>query len=83
MSEQAHCATCICFRRAPVQGDHGKHGKGPGSVSWAEHVEAWASYASRYGTSQSATRIAERCGFSYSELVTYLGHAPLTWRAVP
>jgi len=83
MSEQTHCATCICFRRAPVQRDHGERGKGPGSVSWAEHVEAWASYASRYGTSQSATRIADRGGFSYGELVTHLGREPLSWRAGP
>lgn len=75
-----HCDTCICGRRAPVQ-DSREHGKGLGSVDWAEHLEAWAVYASRYGKSQSAERIAERGGFSFGELYQFLGKAPTTWRA--
>jgi hypothetical protein len=80
MTDQVHCPTCICYRRAPVQADP-RHGMGPGTISWAEHVEAWAAYASKHGTSQSATRIAERQGFSYGEVVTFLGRDPMTWRA--
>lgn len=65
-------------RRAPVQRSHSLD-KPEGSISWAEHVEAWMGYARRYGTEQSAQRIAERGGFSYWELVDQLGHVPLTW----
>ena len=76
-------------RRAPVQGD-GSYGllpddprrKGshvPGTVAWSEHLEAWNEYARRGHGSQSAERVAERCGFSYLELVDLLGHEPKTW----
>jgi hypothetical protein len=62
---------------APVQSPRG-------TISWAEHVEAWTDYAKRYGDRQSAERIAERAGFGYNELVTHLGHAPLTFvEAIP
>jgi hypothetical protein len=56
---------------APVQGPSG-------TISWAEHVEAWTDYAKHY-KGQSAERIAERGGFGYNELVTHLGHAPVTF----
>lgn len=73
--------------RAPVQGNdripRGAPGREPGTVEWAEHVEAWEDYARRYGLSQSAERIAERQGFCYRELTTFLGHEPRTWRALP
>jgi hypothetical protein len=72
------CPTCICGRRAPVQRDQ-DHGKGPGSITWAEHLLAWSGYAARYGTSQSAERMAERSGFSYGELIMFLGRLPETW----
>ena len=77
-----HCATCTCGRRAPVQADtYGtKNGHGPGTVAWAEHVEAWSAYAVRYGRDQSAERMAQRGGFSYGELTLYLGHEPKTWK---
>lgn len=88
MSDDQHCPSCTCGRRAPVQYSHDggtKHGityrpHGPGTISWAEHEEAWADYGARYG-GQSAERIAERGGFSYGELVDHLGHEPKTWRA--
>lgn len=89
-----HCPTCTCERRAPVQGDGtieshrdgslpmGAPGYGPGSVAWEEHLQAWNAYAKRYGSEQSAERIAERSGFGYGELTEYLGHPPATWRPV-
>lgn len=73
-----HCETCICGRRAPVQASR-EHGKPSGSVGWAEHLEAWAVYASKYGKSQSAERVAERGGFCFGELYQFLGKAPTTW----
>lgn len=68
------------MRRAPVQGDRGVIGRG--TVSWDEHCEAWREYAKKYGSYQSAERIAERAGFSYGELVMFLGHASKTWEPV-
>lgn len=68
-------------RRVPVQADNTSPGKRAGTVEWHEHECAWRDYARRYGTSQSAERIAERGGFGYGELVVHLGHAPLTWEA--
>jgi hypothetical protein len=89
VSEQ-HCATCICGRRAPVQGDYpdekrraaeqGKPPHGPGTVSWEEHLLAWSAYAA-HGHSQSAERLAQRGGFGYGEMTELLGHEPKTWRA--
>ena len=77
MSDEKHCPTCICGRRAPVQGDRG--GRGPGTIAWSEHLLAWSAYAGKYGRGQSAERMAERAGFSYLELVDFLGHEPTTW----
>jgi len=79
---EPHCPTCICGKRAPVQGDGGhpkdrKHG--PGSIAWAEHLQAWSAYAARYGEGQSAERMAERGGFGYGELQELLGREPETW----
>lgn len=81
---EKHCSTCICGRRAPVQANRGE-AKGPGTVSWEEHALAWSAYAARYGTRQSAERIAERGGFCYGELREFLGREPATWspRAAP
>lgn len=74
-------------RRAPVQGDTGwlvprrfPSAKGPGTISWAEHLEAYAAYSKRYGTSQSAERMAERGGFSRGELKMFLGREPTTFQ---
>jgi len=46
---------------APVQG----HSPG---IPWSLHVRAWNAYSAKYGKQQSAERIAERGGFSASEL---------------
>ena len=68
-------------RRAPVQAVYQRGREVPdGTVSWAEHVEAWTVYAKRYGNDQSAERIAERHGFCFCELTKLLGHEPTTWR---
>ncbi len=48
-------------------------------ISWAEHLEAWYAYSSRYGTRQSAERIAQRGGFGLWELEEFLGRAPRTY----
>jgi hypothetical protein len=85
-------------RRAPVQKEScGSYTRGPyacklhpaddprhhrGTIAWAEHVEAWDDYAKRYGKDQTAERLAERGGFSYSELVDHLGRPPTTWMPV-
>lgn len=86
MSE-THCPTCTCERRVRVQNDDaGKLGditwpkRGVGTITWAEHVEAWSNYAVKYGKDQSAQRIHERGGFGYRELVMFLGRLPTTWR---
>lgn len=74
-----HCETCICGKRAPVQASR-KHGKGPGTISWEEHTRAHSGYVAYWGSgNQSAQRLAERGGFSYCELVDFLGHEPKTW----
>lgn len=66
-------------KRAPVQWEFRK--RPPGTIAWSEHVEAWTAYATRYGNSQSAERIAERGGFGFDELVILLGREPETWEA--
>jgi hypothetical protein len=71
-----HCKTCVCDKRAPVQGSIGKPS---GTIEWSEHLKAYGFYTSLYGTSQSAERIAERGGFSYKELVQLLGREPKTF----
>lgn len=78
MDEVKHCETCICGRRAPVQSSR-VHGKGAGSITWAEHLEAYSFYQARYGNSQSVERLSERGGFGYDELIEFLGHEPKTW----
>jgi hypothetical protein len=75
---ERHCPTCICGRRAPVQATH-EMDKGPGTIAWQEHVVACAAYERRSGTAQSPDRVAKRGGFSYSELVHFLGRIPTTW----
>ena len=76
-----HCPTCICGKRAPVMADCSKlgRGRGPGTIAWAEHLHAWSGYDAEYRSGPSAQRLAERGGFSYGELVTFLGHEPETW----
>lgn len=84
MTAANHCPTCICGRRAPVQGEHDTR-RGPakpsGTIAWEEHLAAYEGYAARYGRSQSAERLAARGGFGWWELVDFLGHEPTTWSA--
>lgn len=86
-------------RRAPVQGERGggaRVGHPAGTVPWSTHLAAWEGYAAAGHGSQSAERIAERSGFSYSELQCALaGHyndtgrcgqqhpEPLGWEVIP
>jgi hypothetical protein len=77
MSE-IHCPTCICGRRAPVQRSE-RCGKGPGTISWTEHLMVWGRYDLKYSSGQTADRIAERGGFSYGEIVELTGKEPTTW----
>jgi len=76
---------------APVQADmrdpktqelrEGKPGYVAGTIAWAEHLEAYIVYAAKFGRKQSAAKIAERGGFGYLELVSFLGREPTTWKA--
>lgn len=82
---EPHCLTCTCGKRAKVQADHAnsRTGRAPhaaGTVTWAEHLQAYTAYAAINGSSQSAERIDERQGFSYWEMADLLGHEPETWR---
>lgn len=76
-------AGVVTERRVPVQGGDLIEGRRwpRGTVAWTEHVEAWEAYHRRY-PEQDAERIAQRGGFSYHELIEFLGHAPTTWQAV-
>ena len=71
--------------RAPVQADRHRSkliklpGTVAGTVAWDEHLQAWRAYAAKYGSDQSAERIAERGGFGYAELGALLGREPKTW----
>lgn len=68
-------------RRAPVQQGRRGHDRWPaGTIAWSEHEEAYVDYAKRFGTGQSAARLAERGGFGYEELIDHLGHEPRTWK---
>lgn len=77
--------------RAPVQTELRRDAKGDpvrpvswipaGTISWEEHKEAWLAYDKKWHCGQTAARIAERGGFSYSELCDLLGHEPTTWVA--
>lgn len=59
----------------PVQADGVLPG---GTVSWEEQYKAWEAYVKQH-PGQSAERIAERGGFTYAELVDWLGYYPKTW----
>lgn len=76
-----HCPSCTCGKRAPVQDDMSGDPRpgGTGTISWAEHLAAYAAYARKYGRSQTAERIAERGGFGWRELAVLLEHEPKTW----
>ena len=81
--EHPECKSCICGRRAMVQGNNriekGQPGHGAGTISWAEHELAWATYAQKHGRDQTAERIDERGGFDWLELIELLRRPPETW----
>lgn len=72
-------------RRAPVQGvlvgssRRGRRSTPSGTITWAEHEEVWRAYASQYGRSQDAERIAARGGFGKQEAERLLGRPLSTW----
>lgn len=74
-------------RRAPVQGEYIMHGgrvigRSPdGTITWAEHLDAFEHYAAEHGRDQSAERVAARGGFGINELRQLLGHEPRTFEA--
>lgn len=77
--DKPHCTTCICGRRAPIQGNW-ELNKGPGTISWQEFMLAFNRYRARYGGDiVDADRLCARGGFDYKELFDLLGHAPTTW----
>lgn len=51
----------------------------PGTITWAEHLEAWQAYDKKWRCGQTAERIVERGGFDWNELVEFLGREPTTW----
>jgi hypothetical protein len=53
----------------PIQGDRNRSA---GHVPWSVATAAYATYSRLYGTGQSLERLAERGGFSWSELVWLL-----------
>lgn len=76
-----NCPTCICGKRAPVQASRDLK-RGDGTIAWEEHLLAWNAYDAEYRCGQTATRLAERGGFSYGELVHFLGREPTTWEPI-
>lgn len=50
-----------------------------GTITWEEHLECYAAYAKKFGTDQSAERLAERQGFGWEEFTLLVGHEPRTW----
>lgn len=63
-------------RWAPVQGEtiggSMRRRVAEGWIPWELHELAWRAYAVTYGTQQSAERIAERGGFSWSEIIAQI-----------
>lgn len=64
--EHPECSSCICGKRARVQGNRriavGQPGYGPGTIAWAEHEMAWSAYAAQYGRGQGPERMDEHGG---------------------
>lgn len=80
------CAFTVQFndgkKRAPIQAESRSSknaDKGQGTISWEEHEACWAKYAVKYGTQQSAERLAERGGFGYNEFIILMGREPETF----
>lgn len=54
-----------------------------GTISWAEHILAWRRWANLSCTllNRPPAYTADRCMFTYSELVTLLGGLPQSFRS--
>lgn len=61
-------------KRFPLQARlmHHGHRDPPITIPWSHAQEAYAYYASQYGTQQSLERLAERGGFGADEVVALL-----------
>jgi hypothetical protein len=55
-------------RRFPIQREYDRKAPHPLSVSWKTAELAYSVYSSKYGTSQSLERLAERGGFGATEM---------------
>lgn len=66
-------------RRAPMQASPFA-GKQAGTIAWSEHLKIWKLYAAKWGSYQSAERIAARGGFAFGEATELLGYEPTTWK---
>jgi len=79
----------MSHERASVQGDGSywlqagdvrrAKANSPGTIAWEEHLEVYAVYSKKYGTQQSAERLAARGGFGKLEAESLLGHPLRTW----
>jgi len=66
--------------RAPVKADRCRL---PGTISWAEHLEACTAYAANDCNRlqpPSPERVAFEGGFGYGELCVLLGRVPTSWQ---
>lgn len=61
-------------RMFPIQGEHDESRviRPAGQVPWGVAELAYKTYAKFHGKDQTLERLAERCGFSWTELVTLL-----------
>lgn len=69
-------------RRAPVPAVSFPRPRPAGTVAWSEHLAAWDGLKARRGSvaaGRDAEAVAAEGGFTYEELVEYLGYAPKTW----
>lgn len=53
----------------------------PGVIAWSEYLEAFAEYERQYNTGLTAEAFVGGGGFSWVQLLKYLGHLPTTWEA--
>jgi hypothetical protein len=70
-------------RRAPVPAVEFPRPRPAGTVSWTEFLMAWDGLKARRGSmasGKSPDAVADEGGFTYEELVEYLGFEPKTWR---
>jgi len=81
-----HDDTSVQDKRAPCHvapEEHNSTGRGPGTISWAEHLQAWSALRPALQQALPAEQLAAQGGFSYDDLTALLGHEPLTWEPTP